>query len=139
MDRPPLYDLTPADLQDLRDSLRAQGGRQRNGSDAAFCAVVWSPTDSLFYLHADGYVWARDGREQVICAALRMARTAGSRWLQRVFLSREDTCEELLRDEADLAARREAAAHRRAEEARAKLALASTRDLSGVDVEDLLS
>ena len=128
------YNLTPADLQDLRDSIKQ--GRMADGCGGAIPApfVVYGPPDDHYYLPANGYVWARHRTPAIICAAMRMARTEGARWLARVFENRDETCEELL-----LAA--EASAFKRAQrqtEALHRDRLAAKPDLSSITLDDLL-
>lgn len=127
------YQLTPADIMDLRGSVRWQLATELTGNPAAVPVIRFDKVDRFFYLHSEGHVRCRHQRIEVLGACLRM-EAAEPGWIKRALDSRETCFEALL----DAETRAQARATRAAEEARHRNRIANAADISSLTLDDFL-
>lgn len=130
------YRLTPADIQDLRGSVRWQLSVELTGNPSAVPVIRFDKRDRFFYLHTEGHVRCRHQRIEVLGAVLAL-ETALPGWTLQALDTRL-TCEEVLQS-ADERARLAAAKAAHAEaEAKTRAELARRTDLQNLTLDDLM-
>lgn len=130
------YHLTPADIQDLRGSVRWQLSVELTGNPSAVPVIRYDKRDEFFYLHSQGHVRCRSKRPEVLAACL-IHETAAPGWMVEALDTRR-TCEEVLLSAAEMA-RREAIRATNAEaDAKARAELARRTDLQNLTLDDIL-